>query len=407
MAMTEGQDRGLFIARQPICDRDGAIAGYELLYRSGLDNEARVGDADYATARVLTTTFLEVGLERLVGSTPAYVNLTRPFFTGEIGLPVTPDRIVLEVLEDFALDAEVMAGLRRLVDDGYSVVLDDFCYRPDYESALSLVRGIKLDRMALDETTFRAQLALARRKGLTVVVERVETAEQFRLCRELGCDLFQGFFFSRPHIVAGKLMPGNQAVLLTLLARLEDPAAEIEELERLIVQDVTLTYRLLRQVNSAAFALRREVESVRQAIILLGSRLIRHWASLILLSQLPGTTANAEPLMSIALLRGRMCEALAVDEGDCEASQAFTVGLFSVLDALLEQPMDTLLEDVTFSPPVHDALLAREGALGALLGRVIDYEEGRWHRLDDDAAGRYRRAYIDAANWSDRTRELL
>lgn len=405
--MSEEPDHGLFIARQPICDRDGAIAGYELLYRSGLDNEARVGDADYATARVLTTTFLEVGLERLVGNTPAYVNLTRPFFTGEIGLPVTPDRIVLEVLEDFTLDAEVMAGLRRLVDDGYSVVLDDFCYRPDYESALSLVRGVKLDRMALDETTFRAQLALARRKGLTVVVERVETAEQFRFCRELGCDLFQGFFFSRPHIVAGKPMPGNQAVLLTLLARLEDPAAEIEELERLIVQDVTLTYRLLRQVNSAAFALRREVESVRQAIILLGSRLIRHWASLILLSQMPGTTANAEPLMSIALLRGRMCEALATEEGDCEANQAFTVGLFSVLDALLEQPMDALLENVTFSPPVHDALLVREGALGALLGRVIDYEEGRWDRLDDDAAGRYRRAYIEAANWSDRTRALL
>lgn len=402
-------ESGLFVARQPICDRDGAIAGYELLYRSSLTNQASIRDPDLATARVLTTTFLEVGLDQLVGDAPAYINLTRPFFTGQIALPVTPDRVVLEVLEDFALDEAVLSGIREFVAGGYRVVLDDFRYRRDYEPALSLVGGVKLDGMALDAKDFRDQLALAKRKGLTVIVERVETEAQFREFRDLGCDLFQGFFFCQPEVITGTPMPTNRAVLLRLIARLEDPDTAIEELERLIVQDVTLSYRLLRQVNSAAFGLPREVASVRQAILLLGARMIRHWASLILLSHMHHDENGFEPLMSLALVRARMCEQLARDEPGCEPTQAFTVGLFSVLDAVLKRPMGELLETVSFSSPVHRALARREGSLGGLLQRVTDYEGAHWQALEAAGAdvARHRRAYLEAVCWSDDTGAML
>lgn len=397
----------LFLGRQPIIDRRLALAGYELLFRAGEENEARFDDGDLASTQVLVSTFMELGLEAVVGSHRAYVNLTRPFLTGEIAIAMSPEQVALEVLEDVAADQSVLDGVRRLRDAGYRIVLDDFRASPASEPLLALAHVAKLDVLALSGDELAEHVDMLHRLGIEVVAEKVETPEMHERCLDLGCDYFQGYFFCRPQMVRGRSLPASRLAVLTLLARLEDPEVSLEELERLIVQDVTLSYRLLRYINCATFALRREIESIREAIVLLGSRSIRNWASLIVMSRID--TPKPPELLKTALVRARTCELLAERLGRCDPSQAFTVGLFSVLDAVLDRPMAELLDVVPLTMPVKLALLEHEGPLGEMLERALGHESGQWGvrlRQNVDVAV-HNRAYLDALKWAQENDDLL
>ncbi|MDN5869863.1 MAG: HDOD domain-containing protein [Nitrococcus sp.] len=397
----------LFIGRQPIVDRSQRVVAYELLYRAGDEDSARFDDGDLATAQVLVTAFIEFGLEQVVGGQRAFINLTRPFLTGEITLPMSPELAALEVLEDIEADTEVMAGLRRHRKAGYPIVLDDFTWRPDTEPLLALADIVKLDVLALPPEALEDYVRRLRARGLEVVAERVETPEMFERCLALGCEYFQGYFFCRPNVVRGRSLPADRVRVVNLLARIEDPTISVEELERLIVQDATLSYRLLRYVNSAAFALRREIESMHEAIVLLGIRTIRNWDTLLLYSGIDA--AKPPELLKTALIRARMCERLAERFGDMEPATAFTAGLLSTLDALLDQPMEGLLDRVPLSAKLKLALLGREGPLGELLARALDYERAHWDALRSRGVdvSVHTDIYLEAVRSGEETSELL
>lgn len=397
----------LFIGRQPIVDRNQEVVAYELLYRAGNENHARFEDGDLASSQVLVSTFMELGLERIVGSLPAYINLTRPFLTGELPLPMSPEQVALEVLEDIPVDAELMAGLRRYRRAGYPIVLDDFTWRHDTEPLLAIADVVKLDVLTLAPETLTEYVRRLRERRIAIVAERVETPEMFERCHALGCEYFQGYFLFRPHIVRGRSLPTNRAAVIGLLSRIEDPSAPLEELERLIVQDVTLSYRLLRYVNSATFAQRREIESIREAILLLGSRTIRNWASLILYAGID--TPKPPELLKTALIRARMSERLAEHFGALDPATAFTAGLLSTIDAVLDQPMDELLDAVPLSAALKLALLNHEGPLGELLARTIDYERAHWESLRSRAVDVpvHTDIYLNAVRWAEENSELL
>ncbi|MBA1146303.1 HDOD domain-containing protein [Ectothiorhodospiraceae bacterium WFHF3C12] len=401
--MDEPQD--LCIARQPICDADGRIVGYELLYRAYSQAVAAVQDRDLATTEVVVTGFLDLGLDTLVRAHPAHINLSPAFLEGQLELPAITDRIVLELPGDAAATEARIEGATRLAEQGFRLVLDDFEYGLELEPLLEIASGVKLDMTALEPARLQEYAALAHASGLPVIAKGVEDHGLLREARALRCSAFQGYYFTAPELIRGRSLPGNHAVLLNLLNRLQDPDLEVDELDRLVVQDATLAYRLLRYANSAALSLSRRVETVRDAVLLLGARLVRQWTTLLVLARFGD--AHPEPLLDSALLRARMCQILTTEQHIASADAGFTAGLFSTLDALLGVPIDELVDQISLERSVREALVSGNGELGRLLRRTVAYEAGRWASLPVEDLTGLKPAYDAAVRWCDETRALL
>ena len=402
----ENVPNNIFVGRQPIFNRKQQVVAYELLYRAGLENSAGNIDGDRATSDVIINSVLDIGLESLVGKRTAFFNLTSKFIRGEHPLPLDSRQVVLEVLETISPDQAIIDGLKRLIDKRYIIALDDFVYSPESAPLLELAHIVKLEVMGLDRTTLSERVAQLRPYKVKLLAEKVETYEEFVLCKELGFDYFQGYFLCKPHVVEGKSLPANRLVILNLLCTLQNPDADIAELEQLIIQDVSLTYRLLRYINSAAIGLSKEIESVHRALVLIGTNTIKNWVSLLLLSRIDD---KPKELMRTALVRARMCEQLAGEAGHREKDQYFTCGLFSVLDALMDRPMDELLAQLPLSATVKQALLQSEGDLGSTLEAVLAYEKGAWQTLADTPLSpqQYRYSYLEAVMWADTSMNSL
>lgn len=396
----------VFVGRQPIYDRQLDVVAYELFFRRDATNRADIADGDEATAHVLIHAFLDIGLDTLVGRKRAFINLTRGFlFHNYVGV-FPPDRVVLELSETATADAELLAVMRTLSMQGYTLVLDNFRYREAARPLLELADLVKLDVQALGHEGVAAQVACLRPYGVALVAAKVETPADFDACKALGIDYFQGYFLCRPDVVAGRRAPTNRLALVQLLARLHDPAVSVQEVEALVSRDVTLTYKLLRVINSAFFGLPRRVSSIRQAILLLGLNCIATWASIMLLS---GIGDKPHELWRLALVRAKMCEQLGQDTGQAPPETFFLVGLLSVLDALLDQPLAAVLDALPLTEAVRRALLHHEGPLGTALRCAVAYERGAWDEVlaTGIAPQRAVQAYLEALAWSAEASELL
>ncbi|NEV65090.1 EAL and HDOD domain-containing protein [Thiorhodococcus minor] len=409
--MTPSPDRSdhqeIFVARQPIYDREMGLVGYELLYRHANVDYAHIEDAELASSAVISGSFLQIGIDTLVGSALAFVNVPRRFIVDPSLAPFFEGQVVVEILEDVEPDAEVIAGLKRLKALGHKISLDDFEYRPGCEPLLQLADYIKLDVLRHSPDQLREQLDWLRDYDAALVAEKVETQGLHALCMDMGFDYFQGFFYCRPKTVCHRAIGANQAVVLRLLQQLQDPEVDLREVERVLAQDVGLAYRLLRYVNSAAFARRREIESLREALVLVGLDRVRDWVSLILMGRM--ATGKPTELMLAGMVRAYMCEWLAKRYWPDIQGQMFVVGLFSIIDALLDGDMMTLLDDLCLSIPIKLALLDGEGPQGELLGQVIAYQQGDWDRIGECAipGEAYVEAYVEALKWTDDAMQLL
>jgi Predicted signal transduction protein containing EAL and modified HD-GYP domains len=388
----------IYVGRQPIYNRKLEVVGYELLYRSSLDNQAQFLDGDQATGEVILNTFLELGLENIAGRYPAFINLSRSFLVGDKPLPFSHKRVVLEILEDTVPDATVIDALRRLVQAGYIIALDDFVYRPELEPLLELAHIVKLDVYGTASDVLAQRVAQLRPRKLRLLAEKVETHEEFERCKQLGFDYFQGYFFSKPNIMRGRSRPANRLALMTLLAELQHPDTDINKLEALVAQDAALTYRLLRYANSPCVAIRRKVESLRRALVIIGANTIKNWITLILFTRIDD---KPRELVVTALVRARMCELLGAAQHHDGLDRFFTVGLLSAMDALMDQTMEEVLDGLPLVDEVKVALRSRDGKLGQVLEQVLLYEWGAWERLCQNLDCRlYRQAYLDAVRWA-------
>ena len=387
----------IFVARQPIYDRQLRVFAYELLYRNNASNQANVIDGDQATSEVIVNSILDIGLHNVVGHRPAFINMTRRFLTGDLPLPLLKEQVVLEVLEDVSVDDELIAGLKALATSGYLIALDDFVYRPELDPLLEIVHIVKVDVLAMDHDAVCAQVNLLRNYPVKLIAEKVETQDELARCKALGFDYFQGYFFCQPEIVTGKRPDENRLVVLELLANLQDPSADAGELEKLIAQDASLAYRLLRYINSAFFGLSASVTSIRHALTLMGLPAVRQWASLILLVR----SADGKPaeLLITGMVRAKMCELIGTEDQETTTDQYFTVGLFSILDALMDLPLLTILDALPLAAKSKSALTNYSGMLGRSLRDVLDYEQGRWDRLGDAVDTTYQDAYLSALQW--------
>ena len=371
-------DTQVLIGRQAIFDADLQVFGYELLYRSSQMNAATFSDGDAVTARVMLNAFLEIGLDQLVGPHLAFINLTTKFLCEQLCEDLPKDRVVLEVLEDIPMDETVLESLSRLSGLGYTLALDDFEYQESLRPMVERCQMVKLDISALGMDRFAEQIAFLRQFNVKLLAEKVETQEEFEFCKELRVDYYQGYFFCKPVIVEGTKIPPNQMAILTLLSKLQNPDANMGEIEEVIRQDVSLSYKVLRYVNSAFFALSKKVDSIRQATCMVGLSRLKTWATLLVMA---GLDQKPLELLMMALVRGKMCEELALTLKVDDPDEYFTVGLFSVLDALLDKPMEEVLALVELSQPVREALIQRSGPMGNVLGYVLAYESGDWEGI--------------------------
>lgn len=397
----------IYIGRQPIYDRKLKVHAYELLFRAASDNSASFTDGDQATTDVIVNTFLEIGLDNIVGNRLAFINLTRAFFVGERSISLPKDRVVLELLEDIDADDEVIAGVKRLSGQGYTIALDDFIYHESLQPLVSLADMVKIDVMTLNHDEIRTHVSALRQHPLRLVAEKVETQEELDFCMGLGFDYFQGYFFAQPKVIRGQRLPNNRLAILKLLSRLQDPGVTPQQIEELIAQDVAFSYRILRYVNSASLALPRKIESVHQAVVMLGVQTIKSWTTLLAMSQVDNKPAE---LVVTAMVRGKMAEGLAKAMNAAQPDSFFTVGLFSALDALMDNSMEEILTQLPLAEHISAALLHRRGIHGDVLDCVLAYERGEWENLGCSQLGTHkiRDCYLEAVQWAeDVCRQLI
>jgi c-di-GMP phosphodiesterase len=365
----------VLVSRQPIYRAELSELGYELLFRDSEKNTASFSDSDQATAEVIVNTFMEIGLDELVGRHLAFINFDRNLILGNYCDCLPRERVVLEILETVQPDAALVKKLRDLRAAGYRIALDDFVCCDPYDALLVVADFVKFDVLAMDGAALEAAVNAVRRYPVQLIAEKVETDEQFKRCTELGFDYFQGYFFRRPQLMEGRRVPVSRLATIRLITKLNNPEVEVNQLELAISQHVSLSYKLLRFINSAIFCLERTVTSIRHAITLLGQEHIRRWASLILFSTFE---EKSQEIIVTGAVRGRMCEHLGKGLGLPNPDPLFLVGLFSVLESILGQPMAQIVRSLPLSSEIVDALLDQRGKLGGILRCVLEYERRNW-----------------------------
>ena len=374
----------VFVGRQPIFRKDLSLYAYELLFRGNAQSKsANVIDDDAATSQVLYNTFIEIGLDNITGEHRAFVNLTERFLMGEYPLPGNKNRLVLEILETVKVTDALIEAVKDLKQQGYKVALDDFIYRPELKPLIPIADIIKIDLMALSQEQLRRYVGLLRdRTNAKLLAEKIETEEQYLLCKELGFELYQGYYFAKPHIVQTTVIPHSKMAVLQLISKIQNPKLDIDTLDRIISMDASLSYKLLRVINSASFNLSKEVNSIKSALILMGMEHVKNWATMLALSK---STDKPDELLVMALTRANMCFDLAKKLGASNPDSYFTAGMLSILDSLLDLSMTEIVNQLPLSAEISSALLERKGEIGQVIASVIDYERGTWDNILQDS----------------------
>jgi c-di-GMP-related signal transduction protein len=403
MAIGLDSRKAVSVARQPILDHTGHVFGYELLYRGDGDGRGRRAD-DLAGARVLTDAVLAVGLDALTCGLRAFVKLTHHLLVEGAGTLLPPESTVLELPADMPISDEVVETCTRLFESGYLIALDNYRPNTPADQLMPWVRFAKVDVQMIPATSWRPIITHLKSKNVKLIAENVETTEVATLALAAGFHLFQGYYFCRPTTFAAAPLPARRLAYLNLMAALNRPNLSLEEVDDLVKHDVSLSYRVLRSVNSASFGQRTEITSIRRALMLMGVAQIRKWASVWSLAGLSdGGTPEA---VSVALVRARCCELLGENLNHPDAPSYFLLGLCSLLDVILRRPMSEAIADMPLPVALREALLGARNDARAVLNTVIAYEQGAWDEADNGArrlqltGATLPTIYADALRWA-------
>jgi len=379
MATSESFNR--FLARQPILTHERHLYAYEILSRYGPENYCRPKPGSSVSENAMDELFL-MGIRTMTDGLPAFVNCTRDFLVQDYLTLMPRELVVGEILETVAPDADVLAACKRMKDLGYRLALDDYCGSSEMQPLLDIADFVKIDVLLMSMDGQKRVVHQCHKLGIPTIAEKVETDQQFQSCREIGYDFFQGYFFCRPQIVGRRSVPANKTVYLKLLQAANEPTFDINKLSNIFKRDVSLSYRLLRYLNSAAFAFRAEIHSIPHALSMLGERAMRKWISLVSVAALGDEVADS--LLRLPLLRAMFCEQIGLKVGMIrEANELFLLGLLSVMDALLNVPMAVVLQDLTVHEEIKKALLGRTSRYRPIFEVVLDYESGTWEQLEE------------------------
>jgi c-di-GMP-related signal transduction protein len=369
-----------FFARQPILDKSKAIFGYELLFRSSLQNSYTSDNGNRATLDVLSNALFYTSFHEMVGGKQGLVNFTQDLLVNDVILFFPPKHFIVEVLEDVVPNSEVLEACKRIKERGYKIALDDFAAKDLDHPLLPYANIVKVDFL---QSGIADRERIARRLlplSITLLAEKVETEKDFRQGIDLGFKLFQGYFFSRPIIRTGKRLAPSQIAGTQLIQAIYKDPCDYKEISEIISRDMSLAYRMLKLANSPFFGIRGEVTSILHAILLMGSDWMKRFVSIVSI----GTALNDKPaeLALLSLTRARIGEEIAPLIGYAEGSAAlFLTGLFSLLDALLDSPMEEILAELPIAQDVKNALRGEPNLLSGVLNTIIAYEKADWDQF--------------------------
>jgi EAL and modified HD-GYP domain-containing signal transduction protein len=385
----------VLIARQPVYDLALRVVAYELLVQRR-DGSSAAEEAD------ASSTISEIGLNLVVGHS-AYIPVSRAFLLEGYATALPSERTVLQVGPDLVLDKAARSTIEELVASGYQLALVDIEPGSQADQLLPFAHVVGLDVRGAERGDLRAEISRLRTYGATLLARGVEDHEHLELCQELGFDLLQGYFFCRPRVVSESgVVHVNKLARLQMLGELQKADIDFDSLQEIISRDVALSYNLLRFINSAFFALPRRVESIRDALVLLGLMNVRKWATLMTLAD---ADDKPQELVVTGIVRARMCEMLARAYQHKDAEGFFTTGLFSVVDAITDTSMVELLAQLPLSREIIEALLNYEGQKGRILRAVIAYERGAFGELGELPPTRtpLSDVYSEAVQWATET----
>jgi len=365
-----------FVARQPILDRRQKLTAYELLFRRASTGSADVTNDIVATATVIAHAS-KLGLVNVIGSLPGFINVDAAVLMSDFIQFLPYDKVFLEILETVRVTRELIDRIVQLKSQGYRFVLDDVIEDTEaLRRLLPFVDIIKIDIVALDRQQLVSLFHVLKTHNKKMLIEKVETLEDFAFCHDLGFDLFQGYFFSKPKVLAGKKLHTTQLHVVNILNMLI-AEADIDEIETAIKKDAGLALNLIRLVNTAAFMTKQRIATIRQAINVLGRRQLQRWLQILMYAGADHSDMLMSPLLSLATTRGRLMELMAqkiLSHDQLASETAFTVGIMSLINVLFDTPMVQLLAQISVSDDIKKALISRTGVYGDMLQLVIDLE---------------------------------
>jgi len=391
-----------YVARQPILDIRGRVHAYELLFRAGPEAAFR-GDGDMATRTMLDNTVM-FGLEKLTGGLPAFVNCTRESLTDDLVHVLPPSMTVLEILESLEPTPDLVEACRKLKCAGFRLALDDFIWHERFEPLLQLADYIKVDFTLTGAVERKILLQKLRGATVALLAEKVETQQEYWQACDEGFTLFQGYYFCRPTLLENRKVPANRLSQFEILQMMRSDTLDLRELTRLVKRDASLTYRLLRLVNSPMCAVRQEVKSIQSALLAVGEDSFRRIATLAITSELSAN--QPQEILRMAFVRGRFCE-LAAEKCGLDAMEQYLMGLVSLLPAMLRLPMEELTPALPLRNEIRMALEGAENPERGLLAWVEFHERADWeacdevvqaHRLNQD---QLMSCYAEAMVWAE------
>jgi len=397
----------IYIARQPIFDAHEQVWAYELLFRSSAQaSTADVAEDDLATASVIADGFA-LAFAGMSKDKKAFINFPQRLLLDDTVYALPREICVVEVLETITPNREIVTALTNLKAQGYTLALDDYVGQPGFEEIIGLADIVKVDLLGMEPARLRAVSADLHKYGCRLLAEKVEDRATYDLSKELGFSLFQGFFFSRPETMTGSKVPTPVLAKIKLLRALVGDDFDVRELAHIISSDPSVSYRLLNFINSAAFSLRTKIQSIQQALTLLGKQQIKQWFLAVIISDFD-STGKVQEAAYTSLQRARYLESMGklYKSPKFPVETLFLLGLFSKLDVLLSQPMDKLLQNVPLDKDVEDALLSKPSPYWTWLSLVEDIEIGNWEdvfsfldkrELDQELSASN---YAEAVDWT-------
>ena len=373
-----------YIARQPIFKKNMRIFGYELLFRNNSSEKVYKGvDADQASSRVVMESFYSRGVDSITGGKPAFINFTARLLEENIATLFPKEVLVIEILEDIEPTPEIIEACQILHRKGYTLAMDDFVYRPEYDPLISISRIIKFDFLNSSPKEIKKTIKKARLEKKWLLAEKIQTIEDFQVAVDLGFSLFQGYFFSKPVTLSAKALSPLKVSYISLLKEINSyDYLDYHKLAETIRNDVALSYRLLKLVNSAFYGLRTEIKDIAQAITIIGTTEIRKWIFMIALMGL--SSDKPDELVKMSMIRGRFLEGINSKGIRAYPGEVvFQAGLFSLLDALMDTPMENALEGIHLAEEIREALVGHTGTLYSMLELIFNLERSNWDKVDE------------------------
>lgn len=400
------------MARQPIFDTAEQVFAYELLYREGNENYFNNIDGDQATAAVIINSFFNIGVQKLANGKKCFINFTENLLNKGIPSLFPPESIVVEILENIEPSSELVAIVRELKEKGYTLALDDFVLKTSLDVLIEYVDLIKVDFLSTNKSERAEIFKKYGNRNIKFIAEKVETREMFQEAKDLGYSYFQGYFFSKPTIITTSDIPIYFHNYIQLLSEINEIDPDIAKIAKLIEVDVSLSYKLLKLVNSAAFSLRAKVHSIKQAVMLLGLYELKKWISVLALKDM--SQNKPDELMNVCLIRAKMAELIAPKTGYREKqSEFFLMGMFSLIESFLNKPLGQILDEIPISDKVKATLLGKESEYSYAFNLILLLEKGEWEALDDQRVlndidvHELFTLYADAVEWVNQLRNNL